>query len=73
MNSKTIKFLVLLLVFIFVAASFMLASGEQLPDLLHTIEYSSVQFQELKEGNAIYKLNELIDPYCPLMWPLLDP
>ena len=51
----------------------MIASGDKLPDIISGVGAASVQMRELREGNCIYPLNELIDKYCPLYWSLLDP
>ncbi len=49
----------------------MIASGEKLPDVIRTINTSSAQYRDLRDGDGIYSVSELIDQYCPLMWELI--
>lgn len=51
----------------------MLASGEKLPDIIATVYPSSIQYNEMIQGDYIHKIDELIDEYCPSMWDLLYP
>lgn len=46
----------------------MLASEEELPDIITALDTSFAQYNEMVDAGLLYPLNELIDEYCPLMW-----
>lgn len=51
----------------------MIASGDELPDMLSSINTTSAQYSELVEGGLVYPINELMDQYAPKMYDVLFP
>lgn len=51
----------------------MLASGDPLPDIISYVHGTSIQYQQMRKGDYIYAIDELIDEYCPTLWDLLYP
>ena len=50
----------------------MIASGDPLPDIIRGLTTSSAHYRDLVDSGSLYRIDELIDQYCPLFWEVMD-